>query len=183
MQQRHVVRGEFAEPRHHLAAAAGIVRVDARDFIGMRPGPSVGVFPAAAHADEGGLRGQAMLFREERIPRIPFLARLQRRVRRDIGDVKTAPQQLHFRLRLMIPIAALPRPRMAGRGLLRHDHDAAPLPFRRVFHAELFALRRFPWSDRQRLLIHREIEAVEPIAPRGFFPGKGNVHFRRPQFG
>ena len=58
----------------------------------------------------------------------------------DVADVKAAPQQLDFRLRLVVPVTPLPRPRIAGRGLPRYDHDATPLAWCRRLDAVAFVM-------------------------------------------
>ena len=60
------------------AVDAGIVGVDAGDLAGMGGGPGVGVFAAAAHADEGRLLGQPVLLGEERVPGVPLSCRASR---------------------------------------------------------------------------------------------------------
>src|SRR5262245_50626193 len=102
-----------------------------------------------------------MLSSEERIPRVPLPARLQRRVRGDIRDVKTAAQQLHFGLGLMIPITTLPGPWVPRRGLLRRDDDTAPRAPGWIAHGEFFAVRRLERFDDERLLIHHVVVALE----------------------
>ena len=147
-----------------FAVAAGIVGVDAGNLVGVGGGPGVGVFAAPAHADEGRLLGQPVLFGEEGVPGVPLLARLQRGVGRDVGDVKTALEQFDFGLRLVVPVTASPGPRIAGGRLLRNDHDAPPLALRRVLDAELFSFRRLERLDGQGRLVHHEVVAVEARA-------------------
>src|SRR6187200_689013 len=115
-----------------------VVRVDTRDFVGVGCGPGVGKFAATAHADKGGPGGQPVFPCKERVPRIPLFARSQRGVGGDVGDVKTAPEQLDFCLRFVIPITALPGPGVAGRGFLWDNDDAAALSLRWIRDAEFF---------------------------------------------
>ena len=127
VQQRHIAVGQDADFRKQIAIAAGIVGVDARDLVGIGRGPGVSEFAASAHADEGRFFRQAVLFGEERVPGVPMLARPERGAGGNVGDVKATLEQLDFRLGLVIPVTAAPGPRVAGSGLLRNDHDAAPL--------------------------------------------------------
>src|SRR6266516_2596947 len=75
----------------------------------------------------------------------------------------------------MIPITTPPGPRLAGRRLLRGDHDAPPLALRRISDAELFTFRSLERFNGQSLLIHHEVKAIEPVVPGGLLAFKGNV--------
>ena len=124
---RHVGRREIAELLEDVGVDPGIVGIDARNLARIRGRPGVGVFPAATHADERRFLGQPVFLREEAVPGIPRLAGFQGRVGRDVGDVKPALEQLDFGLRLMVPVAAAPGPRVAQGGLPGNDDHAAPL--------------------------------------------------------
>src|SRR5713101_7052625 len=99
-----------------------------------------------------------MLLRQEHVPRIPHFA-----LRAGVGcgkrDMEPALEQLDLRLRLVVPVAAPPGPRVAWRRGFRNDHDALPLPLR----AALALDRRL---DFQGLLVHEEVVAVEPMPGR-----------------
>ena len=105
---RDVVGGEFAELQHNLHVAAGIIGVDAGNLVGMSGGPGIFKFTAATHADERGLAGKSALGGEKIIPGVPGFIRAQSGAGLNIRDAKTAPDQFHFGLRLMVPIAAAP---------------------------------------------------------------------------
>src|SRR5208282_4111553 len=64
-----------------------------------------------------------MLLRQEVVPRVPRFA-LPAGIGCDKRDMEPALEQLDFGLGLVVPIAAPPRPRIAGRGLLGNDHHA-----------------------------------------------------------
>jgi hypothetical protein len=74
-----------------------------------------------------------MFLGEPRVKCIPLFAWIRRGER----DVKAAPEQFNLCLRFVIPITALPRPGVAGSGLLRQYHNTPPLPFRRIAHGKL----------------------------------------------
>ena len=137
----------------------GIVRVDARNFIRVDCGPIVLVDSAPTHADEGRLLRQPMLLREVCVPGIPRLAG----VGRDEGDVKTPPEQFDLGLGLVVPVTASPGPRVAGGRCLRDDHDAPPLSLDLTFDPVLFVRRRLDRLERERLLVHQEVVAIEPM--------------------
>ncbi len=184
MQERDVVLRKLAELGQDLRIAAGVVGVDAGDLLGVVGRPGVGVFPAAAHADERGLFGQAVFVGEKLIPGVPLLAGLERGVGGDIGDVKTAPQQFDLGLRLMVPVATLPGPGVSGRGGFRDDDDAAPLAFSGIADAEALAVGRFERRDRQSLFVHHEIVPIKAVMPGGLLAferrsGIGGQHIAR----
>src|ERR1051325_11935868 len=153
-----------------------IIRVDAGDFVGVAATPIELIYPALTHADEGGFLSQAVLFRQKFVPPVPRLA-LPSRVGRYKGDVKTASQQFDFGLRLVVPIAGLPRPRTAGRRLLGNNYDAAALT---VFYAHVdtearhLARRGRKGRNRSGGIVHNEVVADVPV-PSSFLAGKGNV--------
>src|SRR6266853_1138668 len=97
-----------------------------------------------------------MLLRQELVPRVPHLA-LPVGVGCDKRDMEPALEQLDFGLRLVVPVAALPGPRLAWRRGFRNDHDALPLPLDVAF---ALVNRRL---DGQGLLVHEEIVAVEAM--------------------
>src|SRR5205814_559836 len=82
------------------------------------------IHPAFAHPDEGGLLRQPMLLRQEHVPRVPHFA-----LRVGVGcgkrDVEPALEQLDLRLRLVVPVAALPGPGVARRRGFWNDDDAS----------------------------------------------------------
>ena len=173
MQQGHVGRGQRAELHKNVRVGAGIVGIDARHFVGMGGRPDVGVFSTPAHADKCGLSGESVLFREKGVPSLPLPAGFQGRAGFDITDVKTAFQQLNFRLRLVIPITAPPGP---GITLSRHfgnDDEAPSLARDRVFDSIMVVGFRFERLDGQAAFIHQKIVTIKPV-PGGFFAGKRN---------
>ncbi len=108
VKEGNILARQEAEFRQDFRIRAGGVGVDAGDVLGVSGRPRVGIFAAAAHADEGGFFGEAVFVGEIRKPGIPFFAGLERGVGRDVGDVESATEQLDFGLRLVIPVAALP---------------------------------------------------------------------------
>src|SRR5882672_1840649 len=114
--------------------------------------------------------------REKFIPRIPLLARFQILVSRDISDVEPPPEQFNFGLRLMIPIATLPGPRIAIRRLLWHYQDAPALSFHRGIDPIPFVFLRLGRADYQRLLIHHKIITIKPM-PQGLLAHESRRHF------
>src|SRR6202167_1272288 len=105
-----------------------------------------------------------MLLRQELVPRVPHFA-LRAGVGCNKRDMEPALEQLDFGLRLVVPVATLPGPRVAWRRGFRHDHDALPLPLRVAFALD----RRL---DFQGLLVHEEVVAVEAM-PLGRLTFKG----------
>jgi len=92
--------------------------------------------------------------------------------------VKTAPEQFDFCLRLVVPIAALPRPRSAGSNFLRHDNNATALTFHRISYRKLFSFRPLEWHYDKALFIHHVIETIKAVVPESFLAFKRNVCFR-----
>src|SRR5262245_35056382 len=100
-----------------------------------------------------------MLFGEKGIPGIPRLAGIDF----DKADVKTALKQLNFSLGLVVEVKASPGPRLTRSCPLRNDHDATQLPLHLAVYP-IFSIRgSFDRLDRQRLLVHQEVEAVKPM--------------------
>src|SRR5882762_3545434 len=107
-----------------------------------------------------------MLLREVGVPGVPLLAWiLPARIGRNKRNVKTTAQQFHLGLGLVVPITALPRPRIAGRRLVWNDHDAPPLALGRSANRKAFFFRPRERSDGQGLVIHGEVVANEPVMP------------------
>ena len=161
----HVGRREVAELLEDVGIDPGIVGVDARDLARIRRRPGVGVFAAATHADECRLPGQPVFLGEIGVPGVPRLVWFQGRVGRDIGDVEAASEQLDLGLRLMVPVAAAPGPRVARGGLLGNDDDAAPLSLRRVLDPEFLVAPALERLDVKRLFVHQVVVAVEAVVP------------------
>jgi hypothetical protein len=84
---------------------------------------------------------------------------------RNEGDVKTAPEQFDFGLRLVVPITSLQRPRIAGSRLLRNNNDAASLTFRWITDGKFSPFWPLEWRDGKALFIHRVIETIEAVVP------------------
>jgi len=97
---RSCQRGRFASG---IPITTGIVRVNAGHLGRIFCGPDISVFSAAAHAHKAGFLDNPC-FAVRNSYRIPGFIRLQRLGGFDVGDAKTAPEQFHFSLRLMIPI-------------------------------------------------------------------------------
>ena len=157
--QGHVALGQLAELHQTFPADRGIVGVDAGNLVGVGGGPGVGVAPAPAHADEGRLLGQPMLFGEEGVPGVPLLAGIGQ----DEADVKTALEQLDLGLGLVVEVIAAPGPRVAGGRLLRNDHDAPQLALHLALDPVFFVRGRLDRLDGQVGLVHQEVVAVEPV--------------------
>ena len=96
----------------------------------------------------------------------------------DEGDVKTPLEQFDLGLGLVVPVTASPGPRVAGRRLLRNDHDAPPLALHLALDPILFVRRRLDRLDGQGLLVHQEVVAVEPV-PGGLLAREGRRRVRR----
>src|ERR1019366_4571890 len=112
-----------------------------------------------------------MLFRHEVVPRVPRFA-LPAGVGCDKSDMEPALEQLDFGLGLVIPIAALPRPWIAGRGFLGNDHDAPSFAIRQVTvdtKASHLARGRRHGRDRTRGIVHDEVITVESLVPCGLW--------------
>src|SRR5438876_6133780 len=97
------------------------------------------------------------------VPGVPLFARiLPARIGRNEGNVKTPAQQFRFGLGLVVPITGLPRPRIAGRRLVWHDHDAPLLTLGRSANRKAFFFRPRKRSDGQGLVIHDEVVTDKP---------------------
>ena len=173
-EQRNVLPRQLPYLHHHFRVAARVVGIDAGNLVRIRSGPGVGVFPAPAHTDKGGLPGQATLFGKKSVPRVPLFAGLERRARLDIGDVKASPKQFDFRLGLVVPVTASPGPRLAGSRRMGNNHNTAPLALDLVFDPILLIIRGLLPFDCQARFIHQEVLAVESV-PGGLrsFPTRG----------
>jgi hypothetical protein len=98
-----------------------------------------------------------------------------------VGDVKASPEQLDFRLGLVVPVTASPRPRLAGSRRLRNNHDASPLALDRVFDPVFLVVGGPHPCDRQARLIHQEVIAVESMpGGLGSLPTQGRDWRRFP---
>jgi hypothetical protein len=80
--------------------------------------------------------------------------------------MEAALEQLDFGLRLVVPIAAAPGPRVAGRRGFRNDDDAPPLPFDLNLDGVLFIRGDLIGLDDQVGFVHEEIVTVEPVPGR-----------------
>src|SRR5438093_1085792 len=144
------------------------------NLVRVRGCPGVFIHPAFAHANEGRFPGQPLLLREVGVPGVPLLARiLPARIRRNERNVKTPPQQFHLGLGLVVPITGLPRPRIAGRRLVWHDHDAPLLSGGRIPDREAFICRPGEGGDFQSISVHEKIVADEPVMPGAFAAVEG----------
>src|SRR5580658_7241059 len=63
----------------------------------------------------------------------------------------------------MVPITALPRPRIARRSPLGNDDDTSSLPRRGVLDAIPFSRRRNERLDTQVRLLHHEVITIKPM--------------------
>ena len=107
-----------------------------------------------------------MLLGEKRVPGIPLPARLERRARFDVSDVKPTPEQLDFRLRLVVPITATPGPGPARSCFPWNHHDAPPSALDLVLDPILLVSGGLHRLDRQAHFIHQEVVTVEPMPGR-----------------
>ena len=87
-------------------------------------------------------------------------------------NMKPAIEQFDFGLRLVIPVAAPPRPWIAGRSLLGNDHDASELTLHLALDPILFVRRGIDRLQRQARFVHQKIIAIEPV-PRCLLAVKG----------
>ncbi len=165
VQDRYVGRRKVAELLEDVGVDSGVVGVDARDLARIRGRPGVGVLASATHPDECRLPGESVLLREEGVPGVPRLARFQGRVGRDISDVEAAPEQFHLGLRLMVPVAAAPRPGVTRGGLPGDDDDAPAFSPRRVLDPESLIFLALERLDVERPFVHQVVVAVESVVP------------------
>ena len=96
--------------------------------------------------------------------------------------MEPALEQLDFGLRLVVPVAGLPGPRVAERRGFRNDHDALPLPLHLCLGGVLFIRADFIGFYGEVRLVHQEIVTVEPM-PRRFLAVERDEAFgpsRRP---
>src|ERR1039458_2923643 len=124
-----------------------------------------------------------MLLRQEVVPRVPRFA-LPAGVGCDKSDMEPAFEQLDFGLGLVVPIAALPRPRIAGSGFLGNDHDApafAVLQRTVDTKASYLARGRRHGRDRTRGIVHDEVITVESLVPCGLWAIEWDVSIGREQ--
>src|SRR6266700_3235637 len=78
--------------------------------------------------------------------------------------MKTAFEQFHLGLGLMIPVNAAPGPGVAGSRLLGHNDNTPQMSFIRVSKiAGLFGGRRLERCDRQGLHIQNKVITVEAV--------------------
>src|ERR1039458_10022833 len=124
-----------------------------------------------------------MLFRYEVVPRVPRFA-LPAGVGCDKSDVEPALEQLDFGLGLVVPIAAPPRPRIAGRGFLGNDHDAPSFAVCQLnvdTKASYLARGRRHGRDGARGIVHDEVITVESLVPCGLWTIEWDVSIGRQQ--
>ena len=171
MQQRHIVLGERVELRNAVMSDGGVVGVNARHFVRVVRSPGVCVAAAAAHADEGRLLGEAVLFGQECVPGVPRFAGIAQ----DEADVKAALEQFNLGLRFMVEIIATPGPRFAWGRIFRHDHDAPQLAFHLSSDTVSFVGRGLERLDGQVRLVHQKVKAIESVPGRLFAGEAGHV--------
>ena len=176
-----VVPGQLWNFGEVILVQRAIIGIDARYFVGIDHAPVELIHPAFAHPDESGLLCHPMLLRQEGVPPVPRFALLAA-IRGDERDMEPAPEQLDFSLGLVVPIAAPPGPRSAGRGLLGNDHHA---PAFAALHggvdtkARHLARKRRHGRDRARGIVHDEVITVESLVPGGLWAVEGDVSIGR----
>ena len=161
--------GQFRNFGEILFIKGGIVGVDAGHFVGVDHAPVELIDTALAHPDEGRFLRQPMLLRQELVPAVPRLA-LPAAVGRDISDVETAIEQLDFGLGLVVPIAALPRPRVPRRRLFGDDYDTSTLAVLQGGVDSIaccLLLRGLHRCDCAGGIVHDEVVTVESPVPSG----------------
>jgi hypothetical protein len=178
MKQGNVVLRQFPELKERFRPDCGIVGVDARNLVGVDRRPIELVHTAPTHAHEGRLLREPMLFGKKVVPGIPRPVR----VRRDERNVKTSPEEFDLGLRLVIPVASLPGPWIAGCRHLRNDHDAPALALCWSADAKSFALGHLERLELQARLIHHEVVTVEPVVPGRLLAFEGGGRVPRPCF-